>query len=349
MKKIKLSLGFTLFLLLLGAGLNNAAGQFPSSPFAISFTQIEHETTPFDVAYTYHATEKATGIESTYTIPNLNLVYYTPKSYFNTHDRVDEIEVSFDFENGKELMPYVKRILQVNNSSTIHLGGMQVADIIVDKGEFTDGDGKAVYTYLTDMGELLLKYPNLTAVHYEIWLNGEMANPENPNGEGNGYPGILRPYTLLLADGLTTDIATQGYTPSSRKMTFQVEGTPGKTLAVTVTPALPNGLKATGKETAEAGVYDVVIPIVNAAIEINVAYDTSAESGEVGNADIASDAVWGAGGVLHVNAAVPGMLSVYSIAGLLVKREIVSGVRTFALPKGIYIVKLNGLTIKVLL
>ncbi|MDR2147919.1 MAG: T9SS type A sorting domain-containing protein [Tannerella sp.] len=348
MKKFKFTLGLVLSFLLLGASLNNAFGQFPSANVTVSVSRPNWygaDVPSLSHITVRHQENKLTGIISTNGGGNFN------KNILNDNYVVDELIVSFDFDGGKELMPYVRRTLTVNGNNNIYLGGMQVADEIVDKGDFTDKDGTAVYTYRTDLNALLSKYPNLTGISYEIWLNNEMSiDPGNPNGEANAYPGILRPYTLNLADGIVDpNIALQGYTESNKKMTFQVSAEPGKKLTVGVTPALPQGLKGSAKESAQAGVYDVVIPIVNTAIEINIAYESSSESGEVGNAAIAADAVWGSRGTLVVNAAKSGVLSVYSITGQLIKQEVVSGGKSITLPRGIYIVKLNGVTSKVLL
>ncbi|MDR2146696.1 MAG: InlB B-repeat-containing protein [Tannerella sp.] len=69
----------------------------------------------------------------------------------------------------------------------------------------------------------------------------------------------------------------------------------------------------------------------------------------VSNEAVAENAIWGTSGVLHVKATVPGAVSVYSITGRLIILQNVVGAKTFTLPKGIYIVKLNGVTTKVFL
>ncbi|MDR2145455.1 MAG: InlB B-repeat-containing protein [Tannerella sp.] len=76
---------------------------------------------------------------------------------------------------------------------------------------------------------------------------------------------------------------------------------------------------------------------------------TFSTSSEVSNEAIAENAIWGTAGVLHVKASVPGVLSVYSITGRLVIQQNVVDSGTFTLSRGLYIVKMNGLTTKVFL
>ena len=64
-------------------------------------------------------------------------------------------------------------------------------------------------------------------------------------------------------------------------------------------------------------------------------------AGETGNANIAKSAVWSASGVLYVNTVTPGIVSVYSIVGQLIKQESVFGIKTFNLSKGAYIVNVQ--------
>ena len=77
--------------------------------------------------------------------------------------------------------------------------------------------------------------------------------------------------------------------------------------------------------------------------------ETKSEGGTTGNAAVATDAVWASGGLLFANAANPGVLSVYSITGQLIKTVSISGNYTLPLDRGIYVVQLNGKSYKVVL
>jgi len=67
-----------------------------------------------------------------------------------------------------------------------------------------------------------------------------------------------------------------------------------------------------------------------------------------GNLTMGKNFVYAALGRLYVQTDSPSTLSVYSVTGQLVKQETVSGNTSLALPKGLYIVQLNGKAYKVI-
>ncbi|MDR1381044.1 MAG: T9SS type A sorting domain-containing protein [Tannerella sp.] len=245
-------------------------------------------------------------------------------------------------------------------------------DSVTDKTQFTDGTGIATYKYIVDITPLLEKYSLVQTsntdtivkdrIEYDIWVAEEVSN--NP-GSGNAYPTISRAVKILAEEGLATYpyAGIPQYVNIYKDFTFEVSGDPEKTLeaGVYLDPQLDGNLivdpvyaidKGIKIEATAAGKWNVTISKVFHNITVKVGYAATTESNEggdgTGNLLIVKDAVWASGGQLYIKAATPGQLQIYSITGQLQKAKAVSGNVTLSdLPKGIYLVKLNGRTYKV--
>ena len=170
--------------------------------------------------------------------------------------------------------------------------------------------------------------------------------------EGAGSIVVNRSVMIETEDGLTTlpRAGLTHYTPSWKDFTFKVYGEPGKELLITTNRAYDNegGVKIV--PTGE-GAWDVTIVKVHSSLKIKVAYKTSIENGDnpTGNTVWVGYNVWSANGKLHVKNANPGTLSIFTITGQLYKTIEISGDYSESLPRGLYIVKLNGKTYKITL
>jgi hypothetical protein len=363
MKKVKFTLSLALSFLLLGASLNTANAQFPKEKYSIDLTAYASDST-------YIATVEASKApkpnqQSTFPpfvvslgtadsiLSNLVTPFFQSSNgdsvnRLNDWNIVHTVTVDFPYVGGKEKIAFVS-LKFITPAGTF--GGVEFVESISDKSKFfSSGSGRAKYVYTFNINALFGQYPNISAIHYEVWLDDEIVNHnDDADGEGNVDGRIPRPYLITLGDGLSTDIYINGYTPSGKDFIFKVKGDAGKKLMVSTNRDTKyNDTKVVGEIKPGTGEYEIILKKVQQAINITVGYDPSTES-TTGNAVIAQDAIWGAGGAVYVNAATPGVLYVYNITGQLVKQESVSGSKSFTLPKGIYIVKFNGKATKVLL
>jgi hypothetical protein len=360
MKKVKFTLSLALSFLFLGAGLNSAYGQFPDEEFPIYVLPYAPDIQSYTIETKYGSILKPNTISTWSSLSTITVHDYDDylpikvqtlsKKVFNEYNSKTQITVAFTYTGGKEKIASLSLKFLASDTEDNLFGGLELADEVTKKGEFfPSGTGTAKYTYEIDLNKLFDKYPKITAIFFEVWLKDEIVrDPDNANGEGNGYVQVLRPYTLILAEGITATIPINGYTPSGKNLKFEVNGEADKDLLVSTNR--PLALGAPKYEKKRPGVYEITIPAVKSAIDITIGYAPTTESGDAnGNPVITGDAVWGAAGAIYVNAATPSVVSVYNITGQLVKQEAVSGSKTLALPKGIYIVKLNGKATKVLL
>jgi hypothetical protein len=382
MKKVKFTLSLALSFLFLGAGLNSAYGQFPDEliPIYVLPNAPSPDVSEYQTSITYAEIVKPKTVDVFPTIPGIVLdktyfdkwgildfdplnsgIQTISKERFNDYNAKFRIVVAFPYTGGKEKIASLSLTFRSSDTGNNLFGGLEFADNVTEKWKFfPSGTGTATYTYEIDLNKLFDQYPKITEIRFEIWLKDEIVrDPDNANGEGNGYVQVLRPYTLNLAEGITANVPISGYTPSGKNLKFEAtvwDDNIGKNLLVTTDRALALGAPkydkiGSGVENDHPYIkYEVTIPVVKSAINISINYASTPESGPTGNSVvITEDAVWGAAGAIYVTAANPGVVSVYNITGQLVKQEAVSGSRTLALPRGIYIVKLNGKATKVLL
>jgi hypothetical protein len=358
MKKVKFTLSFALSLLLMGAGWNNVYGQFTSQTVSVSITHKDYlglksytssDGTTGTYGFAHRASSLTTNRQTGEDISRATSIGNFDRNFFNLtsgvyRDITHRIEVEFPFDGGKRLIPFFKRTITTSGAS---FGGIETAEEIFDKATFFPrGTDTAVYVYEFDLYELCLKYPNITKIEYEIWLNYEIVqDPDHADGEGNGAVRVNRHYALDLGENLGVNIPTEGYTVSGKDFTFEVSGLAFEGLSIIVDRNDAYGLP-TYQET-RPGTYKVTIPRVRQSINVEINYASSTES--TGNQLVTKESVWSADGALYINAATPGVVAVYNITGQLVKQEGVSGSKSFTLPKGIYIVKFNGKATKVIL
>jgi hypothetical protein len=269
-----------------------------------------------------------------------------------------EIIVKLNYDNGKDVIPFLRRTIATivdlpdGKKETIIVQDLLLAYSVVNKTQFTYGTGVATYRYRSEALPIMLKY-EAAYVDYELWVGEEISNDP---GAGNAYPTIPRAVTVFAEDGLTTTPVSgmTQFVDAYKDFTFEVSGDPGKELEITTNNsnyAIGKGITVT---PVGDGKWTVKVTRVYTALNIYVAYKSAPESnggggdGSNGNLAVQSDAVWASGGTLYVKAAVPGILSVYSVTGQIQETKTVSGSSSLSnLPKGYYIVKLNNKAYKV--
>jgi hypothetical protein len=173
----------------------------------------------------------------------------------------------------------------------------------------------------------------------------------------NVYPADLRAVTVHVEGGLATlpQAGITYYVNADDDYTFDVYGEPGKSvIVITNNPhyAASKGITVAADKNI-AGKWTVKISKAHLAPDVYVSYATetksgTGENGTKANPALADDAVWASGGRLFIQSAAPGRFQIYSVTGQLQKADAVNGNITIPdLPKGIYLVKLNGKTYKV--
>ena len=266
------------------------------------------------------------------------------------------------YENGKEVIPYIKRIVTVGewkyNTNTrrnvlrptnIVLEELLLPDSVYPKTDFTYGTGVATYVYTSDMMSMYLKYP-FYSIHYEIWVDEEIGGNEPGPENGNVY--LNHAITIDAADGIITNPLSGmvTYTRAKKDFIFDVTCEPGKELEVTTDHQLWSANKGSIIITpVEAGKWSVKLLSISSHLNITVGYKADSESDITGIIAPFGDKVWASGGTLFVKTANAGKLSIYSATGQLCKTTSVNGNYSATMPKGLYIVRLNGKAYKVIL
>ncbi|MDR1224179.1 MAG: T9SS type A sorting domain-containing protein [Tannerella sp.] len=283
--------------------------------------------------------------------------------YFHT------FSVNLSFDHGKEVIPFLKRKVFTSvgkwNYDTEKEINVWVEDITIeellmpyeisDKTQFTDGSGVATYTYKSEILPLASKYV-IRAIVYELWTNDQIGSEP---GDGSAYPIVNHAITFKTEEGISINPAKDvHYVLAHQDYTFEVYGEEGKDLNVTTNNryyAVGKGIKV-DPDPINEGKWNVTISKVSANLELTIGYISDTKGGELGdygdensNATVEKDAVWAAGGVLYVKTGTSGTLSIYNITGQLYKQEAISGNYTLSMPKGIYILQLNGKAYKVIL
>ena len=284
-----------------------------------------------------------------------------------SYEHVFEIQLNYD--HGNRNIPYLERKISIGDWSLTGSGANRVNrlgaspavpieellywDSIYYKTDFTYGTNIAVYVYKSSMVPIFAKYPAYQ-IDYTLKIDDEIGRGDE-EGSGNGNVYHNRAITINAAEGITTNPVSGMVTfvPSKKDFEFYVTGAIGKNLVVTTNDyywsveagsivVTPNG----------AGKWIVKILKVGAPLTVTIGYEAAPESGEgdpTGSNVFSEDKVWGSGGTLYVNAANTGTLSIYSITGQLCKKITVSGSYNATMPKGLYIVQLNGKSYKVVL
>ena len=275
--------------------------------------------------------------------------------------------VKLNYKDGNEAITYLRMTIMCgkwmydsDRDSNVWVESHALDGIVLpysttEKTDFTYGTGIATYRYSIDLMPLFLQYP-IHSIHYELWTNDMF------DGGGDSGDGIKNQNNTIRIDaaaGITTNPASDDIipiaVPSGTDLTLDVTGEAGKELEVTTSDRIwsvdnggvkivPNG----------AGKWTVTIVKVSANMTIKIGYKATTESGsgedgQTGNGTFTGDAVWGSGGTLYVKSANAGTLSIYNVTGKLCKQVSVSGDYTVTMPKGLYIVQLNGKAYKVVL
>jgi hypothetical protein len=291
-------------------------------------------------------------------------------------------ELKFNYKDGKDLVPVVKRIVEIGQWYTFtgkrfdpHSGdSIEVEENILKptgnfraeyltvfdvktSTNFTFGSSDAIYTYSDPVMEVF-KDLNIISIRYEIWLTDEigytgqeyydpptMEKPENP-----------RAITFDIEDGIKTAlpmswIGNTFYVSSYKNFTFTV--TSDEDVIVTTNRNGEYDNDGVAKKSLGSNKYEITIKQIQKDINVKVVKESStlsqAGDGTTGTEGPADNAVWAAGGNLYVNAATPGLLSIYTIDGKLVKTAFATGSYSIPMSKGTYFVTFNGTTYKVIL
>ena len=297
----------------------------------------------------------------------------------------NDIIIELNYKNGNELIPVVKRTIvygkwgwrdgnnngqynpdradEYNTIYTTNVGydDYLQADSVTFRPDLDRNSGVARYVFSQDILELAKKYP-IYSISYEISVHDEIGNIGHEAYEPPmmGEPEHTRGLTFEVGSGLTTSIPMKPnfdnilYVPSYKNYVFTVFSTEEIEVITNRKDGVysNDGVKVE-KDKEQAGAYKVTIQKVQSNFNVKVALksdlqSTGGENGQTGNAGPTGDAVWASAGTLYVNAATPGLINIYSVTGQLIRTEAISGSYTLSLPKGLYLVQLNGKTYKVI-
>ena len=373
MKKVKFTLGLMFSMLLLGANVINGANNVkvslsvsPSTSYANS-TSINDftsgDTNDAITFYSYDVLEDSIMLNPSFGGEDIRKY---AKSYnigtendsvlslraVNYKDYYHVFEIQLAFENGNDIMPFLKLKIW-NKSDSISIENLLTPVAITNKTKFSDGTGVATYKYIVNIAPFFLQYGPISSFDYELWTNERIGDQP---GSGNAYPTVNHKVKIAAADGIViAPMKDIYYVAANQDYTFEVYGQEGEELDITTKNphyAINKGIKIV--PTSER-TWDVTISKVSTNLELFIDYKSRTESGEggdngeSGNATVEKDAIWAAGGTLYVKTGTPGTLSIYTITGQLYKQEAISDSYTLSMPKGIYIVQLNGKAYKVVL
>lgn len=267
--------------------------------------------------------------------------------------------VKLKYKDGKDYAPVLKRTIVVGQryednednktwyfmkESSVVFTQYIVADSIWHKAQFEDGSGTATYIFKDKLYPLMQNTP-IYSIQYEIACIDEVAGSSDDTPAGSGSVTLMRGIALDVQDGISTmpnHLSGIHYCQSNKDFTFTaISANP-----ITVSTDRDRGdeggvvIEDNGDDT-----YTVTIRRVQQNLKVTVKASGTESSNDV----LAKDDVWASNGILYVNAATPGALSVYSLTGQLLQTVPVSGTFTTTLPKGLYIVQLNGKAYKVVL
>ncbi len=303
-----------------------------------------------------------------------NLFYYQVKSKTEITQR---IQIKLDYKGGNELTPVIKRTVQLGEWVTITnpTNEFQKKNVLIPNGvEFTRyfhekgsyrvemdrKTGIATYTFDEDILSLLTKHGSVISnIYYEIEIHDEFDNPSVPYDPPTG----TNPTTQIgVKFAPTGDIKTDPnhlggnfgvhYFPTGQDLKFKVFSADPIEIKLTLDnpeKTLPKGCLSWVDN--KNGSFTVVVKQLkdNMTIGITAIVPTSGEgeNGETGNEFVTADKVWASAGTLYVETANSAVLSIYSVTGQLVQQVQVNGTGQLALPKGLYIVQLNGKAYKI--
>ena len=345
-------------------------GSYAVGPYPGANTPQYHNWNPWSYRELY-------GIENgTFNSWNSSKESPNPNNFYGATKVYNRIRIPLAYFNGNEVKPVIKRVVtlgywtaeRISSSNSTLVNTLKKSDVVLpdfylmadsaDVRPYMDreSDVVAVYVFNDDILELINKHV-IYSIHYEVSVRDEVASGGR---DGEPQPPVytdtktLRGLKLNAQAGISTNPSTVGnilYVPSAKDYTFTV--TSAKPITVTSNHAQysesNNRIKVANNYD---GTYSVTIRTVQANLELNIeAVGTTSEHGNGTTAveAVADDAVWAAGGVLYVKSANAGSVAIYSLTGQLYQQGPVSGSFSATLPKGIYIVQLNGKAYKVVL
>jgi hypothetical protein len=324
--------------------------------------------------YYWHANDSVYYKNGSGDIGPAGLFYYRIKSQTALRN---ELEVRLKYMNGNELIPVVKRTItlgkweynddekaktnelkKLDNDAIATITSFLVADEVEFLPKMDRGSGTAKFVYKDNLLKILDTYPVIISIKYEVSLSKEVGTTPGEEG-GSVYSDrtMMRGLIIEAEDSITTDpnvIGTGGiiYVPSQKDFVFTAYS--DEEIEVTTDRGTDDQGGVDVKNNND-GSYTITIRRVRSTIKISIKKFVITESGaggdngETANTTITGDAVWAAGGTLYVQTANAGTLAIYNITGQLYKVENISGSYTLSMPKGVYIVQLNGKAYKVVL
>ena len=287
-----------------------------------------------------------------------------------------DLVVKLNYTGGNDLLPVIKRTMIVGEwyLSVDTIAGVEIIEnklrpsniTIINYLQYTDltfhpimdrKNGEATFTYSQNALEEILHQP-IYSVTYDISLHDEIGNPGSEIYEP--VVGVL-PQNIIgldfeVAKGISTSIPTLStvFVHTLKDFTFTVYSaedivvTSNRVSKYSNEPDYGMVVKKNGNDT-----YTVTIRQAQSMSKVFIKTKTGTTSGDgdgsTGITEIKDNAVWAANGTIFANAANPGILSIYSVTGQLIKTEAISGSYSVSMTKGLYIVKLNGKAYKVIL
>ena len=242
---------------------------------------------------------------------------------------------------------------------------------------YEDRKSDTYYYYFKDPILPLLEKYVIYSIQYEIGFYDII---DYPNGTTHPPVAVLpnnpRQVSIETEEGITTDydlnvVGTAVYVEAGSEFSFNAYSE-NEITDETVTLYRPTDLvnpyiqygpgsgftgpdakkpiKSVYVEQIADGTYLITIKNIVEAILIDIksVTATNSEEGNVGNIGITPNNVWSATGTLYVQTSTPSTLSIYSVTGQLITQTTVSGNYSMTLPKGLYIVQVNGKAYKIL-
>ena len=268
-----------------------------------------------------------------------------------------EISIQLAYTVGNDLRPVVRR--HVIFADVNHIEPNPPTALYEASRTFHPVEDRATgyidFVFQDDMIALVNKHP-VAAIWYEITINDEYGTPGETYYDPPTAADVVMQYALQLLpeEGITTDPATLDgmpiYVQGQKDFTFNVT-CPSKP-TVTTDPVRRDNWKQIIEPIVVPngdGTWAVTIQHVNKPMKVYLFVENAEiESGETANMTILTDALWASSGSLIVQAVKPSTLSIYTVTGQLYKQMPVSGNISLPLPKGLYIVQLNGKAYKII-
>ena len=320
----------------------------------------------------------STGKISPKTTNPANLHYLTHRG--GKSQAFNRFVINLAYVNGNELTPVVKRTITLGSwnaaLSTLTANSVKIveylrADTTLFRPHHDRKTGVATYIYEDQLLPLINKnMATITSIDYEISTNDEIDSPGMNYYQPPTATDVtkLRGFSIITEDGIVAknqkgerfwhDLVY--YIETNKDLSFEV--TSDTPIEVEVAPHNTDLLREPGGVLIKNnydGTYAVTVRGIQFDMDIIVresnntprqsiiVYSDGGEPGSTSNEVITGDKVWAAAGTLFWEAAKSGTLSIYSITGQLYNQFTVSGNSSLQLPKGLFIIQLNGKAFKV--